>query len=276
VVEFQTEKDGEQDPIYKRALVELLYQLADDDFILAYRGSEWLGVAPHIEEDVAFSSINQDTMGHAVIYYEMLEELGEGKADDLAHLRESKEFRNAIILEEVNGPGNYLIEPQFDWAFAVVRNYFYDISKTVRLYSLKKSSYKPLAQVAEKMLLEEYYHLMHWKTWFSQLVNATDESKKRMHQAIDKVWEDFGGVLTLGPLGEEMTRLNIIEDEQLLKENWMKEIREVFETLSVQIPNNKEPSMIRGDGRSGEFTEDLTIALETLSEVYKSDPAATW
>lgn len=53
----------------KPALTSLLYQLADDDFILAYRGSEWLGLAPHIEEDVAFSSISQDTMGHAAMFY---------------------------------------------------------------------------------------------------------------------------------------------------------------------------------------------------------------
>lgn len=63
---------------YKEALLSLLYQLADDDFILAYRGSEWLGLAPHIEEDVAFSSINQDTMGHATMFYHLLEELGKG------------------------------------------------------------------------------------------------------------------------------------------------------------------------------------------------------
>lgn len=61
------------------ALIELIYQLGDDDFILAYRGSEWLGLAPHIEEDVAFSSISQDMMGHAAMYYHLLEELGKAK-----------------------------------------------------------------------------------------------------------------------------------------------------------------------------------------------------
>ena len=64
------------DPAYKSALIALLYQLADDDFLIAYRGSEWLGLAPHIEEDVAFSSISQDTMGHAAMFYQLLEELG--------------------------------------------------------------------------------------------------------------------------------------------------------------------------------------------------------
>lgn len=276
MVEYQTAEEAAKDEKYKKILVELLYQLADDDFITAFRGSEWLGIAPHIEEDVAFSSINQDTMGHAAIYYEMLEELGEGKADNLAHLREAKDRRNAIILEEVNGQGSYLEEPRYDWAFAVVRNYFYDLAKAIRLQSLKNSSYKPLAHVAEKMMLEQYYHLMHWQTWFSQLVDATMDAKHRMTAAIEKVWADFGGVLTLGEFGEEMERLGLIEGEQMLKDKWMKEISKVFEKHAVEIPNNASPTMIRGDGRSGEFTGDLTEALQRLSEVYKLDPSASW
>ena len=76
---------------YKEALTSLLFQLADDDFLYSFRGSEWLGLAPHIEEDVATSSISQDSMGHAAMYYKLLEELGAGNADDLAHLRPAAE-----------------------------------------------------------------------------------------------------------------------------------------------------------------------------------------
>ena len=72
------------------AVKELLFQLADDDFYYSYRGSEWLGLAPHIEEDVAFSSITQDTMGHAAMYYQLIRRIGEGDADALAHLRPAR------------------------------------------------------------------------------------------------------------------------------------------------------------------------------------------
>ena len=112
------------------AIKELLLQLADDDFIHSYRGSEWLGLAPHIEEDIASSSISQDTMGHAAMFYQLLEELGEGDANQLAHDRPANERRNAIILELVNGPGYYMEQPDYDWAFAVVRNYFYTQAKS--------------------------------------------------------------------------------------------------------------------------------------------------
>ena len=90
-------------PEYKEAAMNLLFQLADDDFLVSYRGSEWLGLAPHIEEDVASSSISQDTMGHAAMYYTLLEELGAGKADDLAHLRPAQERKNSVLAERVNG-----------------------------------------------------------------------------------------------------------------------------------------------------------------------------
>jgi ring-1,2-phenylacetyl-CoA epoxidase subunit PaaC len=259
---------------YKSALVELLYGLADDDFILAYRGSEWLGLAPHIEEDVAFSSINQDTMGHASMFYQLLEDIGEGSQDELAHGRKAEKRKNAIILEEVNGPGDYLVEPQYDWAFAVVRHYLYTESKKVRIDSLKNSSYQPLAEMVIKIKIELYYHLLHWKTWFTQLMNAGGEASIRMNNALRKVLDDFNGVLTLGPKAREMASFGLIEEEDLLKKRWESALKPVFESVNLSFPpvtNTK-----RGDGRSGIHTSDLKYALETLSEVYSTDLTASW
>lgn len=258
-----------------RSLVaELLYQLADDDFLIAYRGSEWLGLAPHIEEDVAFSSINQDTMGHAVMYYQLLEEIGEGKVDDLAHGRPSHYRKNAVLLELPNGPGHYRKEPEFDWAFTVVRHYFYTQAKKVKVDSLKDSSYKPLANVAVKINMELYYHLMHWKTWFHQLLSSSDEARRRMMVAIEKVCADFGGVLSLGPNGEQMAKHGLIEGEEMLMKRWTHEMESVFESLNLSFPESF--GMKHGDGRKGEHTDHLVEATATLSEVYRIDPAAAW
>ena len=70
----------------------------------------------------------------------LLEELGEGQMDDLAHAREAAKRKNAIILERVNGPGHYLKEPRYDWALAVVRHYYYSQAKKIKIDSLKFSS----------------------------------------------------------------------------------------------------------------------------------------
>jgi ring-1,2-phenylacetyl-CoA epoxidase subunit PaaC len=260
---------------YKKALVELLYQLADDDLLISYRGSEWLGLVPHIEEDVAYSSITQNTMGHAAIYYQLLEELGEGKADDLAHARSASVRKNAILLEEANGTGHWLYqEPKYDWAFAVVRNYFYEVMKKHKIESLKTSSYEPLAQVAVKVQSETIYHLMHWRTWFNQLINAQGEARDRMKAAIDKAWKDVGGLLSHGPSREAMANAGLIDSEEVLKERFVAVIKDVFENLNLEYPG--EPGMERGDGRTGVHTPDLKDAIDTLAEVYNLDSAVPW
>ncbi|MED3758524.1 phenylacetate-CoA oxygenase subunit PaaC [Peribacillus frigoritolerans] len=257
------------------AIKELLLQLADDDFIHSYRGAEWLGLAPHIEEDVASASISQDTMGHAAIYYKLLDELGEGDADKLAHDRPAKERRNAIILELVNGPGHYMKDPDYDWAFAVVRNYFYTQAKAIKVQSLHSCSYEPLAEVAQKVQMELYYHLMHWKTWFVQLLGSCHlEAVSRMKAAIGKTMPDFAGVFSLGQYGEEMVELGLIEGEAVLQKKWIEAITPIFE--SVGLAATIQIGMARGDGRNGQHTEDLEKALETLSEVYASDKVASW
>ncbi|WHY98603.1 1,2-phenylacetyl-CoA epoxidase subunit PaaC [Peribacillus simplex] len=257
------------------AIKELLLQLADDDFIHSYRGAEWLGLAPHIEEDVASASISQDTMGHAAIYYKLLDELGEGDADKLAHDRPAKERRNAIILELVNGPGHYMKDPEYDWAFAVVRNYFYTQAKAIKVRSLHSCSYEPLAEVAQKVQMELYYHLMHWKTWFVQLLGSGHlEAVSRMKAAIGKTMPEFAGVFSLGQYGEEMVELGLIEGEADLQKKWIEAITPIFE--SVGLATTIEIGMARGDGRNGQHTEDLEKALETLSEVYATDKAASW
>lgn len=259
---------------YKQALCELLYQLGDDDFVFAYRNSEWLGLAPHIEEDVAFSSISQDTMGHASLYYQLLADLGEGVVDAIAHGRQPAQFKNAIILEDKNGSGTYLVEPRYDWAFAVVRNYFYDLNKKIRLDSLKKSSYKPLANIANKIITEQYFHIMHWEVWFTQLMNAGGESRTRMTAAIQTVWDDYLGVISLGSKGEDMVKMGLIESESILKERVLAKLQTIFDKVHFVFPG--EPGMKRGDGRSGIHTDELAQAIETLSEVYLLDPTTIW
>lgn len=265
----------QQYPEYKDALIELLFQLADDDFITSFRGSEWLGLCPHIEEDVAYSSINQNTMGHAVIYYQLLEEIGLGKADALAHARQKSDRRNAIILEEANGEGTYLEEPNFDWAFTVVRNYFYETNKKVRLDSLQHTSYEPLAQVARNMRGEQLYHFKHWDVWFKQLMTSTEEARNRMEKQIERVWQDFAGVLTLGPAASLMAKYKLIDEESVLESRCLELLSNMFEQVDYRPPTDK-PGMVRGDGRAGVHTTDLDTALATLAEVYNLDPVANW
>ena len=259
---------------YKEAITSLLFQLADDDFLYAFRGSEWLGLAPHIEEDVASSSISQDSMGHAAMYYKLLEELGAGKADDLAHLRPTDERKNSILTERVNGEGYYMETPNYDWAYQVVRSYFYIQAKKVKMDSLCESSYKPIAEVAIKVKMELYYHKLHWETWFKQLMSSTDVAKKKMNDAITLVLNDFGDVFSFGNQKQKIESSNLIDSEEEMKKQWQAIINPVFETLQMEVPLIPNHPVM--NGRNGEHTKDLDEALGTLSEVYKLDSTAVW
>ena len=50
--------------------------MADDEFVIGFSDSEWTGIAPLLEEDVAMSSLAQDELGHAAALYGLL-----GRAD---------------------------------------------------------------------------------------------------------------------------------------------------------------------------------------------------
>lgn len=271
MIHIETADQAKQDHTYLNALIELLYQLADDDFIIAFRGSEWLGLAPHIEEDVAYASITQNTMGHAVMYYNLLEELGVGDANALAHERRPDERRNAIYFEKRNGRGSYLEEPYYDWALTVVRQYFYETFKKVKLEAVAISSYKPLANIARKVLMEQPYHLAHWKLWISQLQDSTEDAKSRIQSRVVEAWNEMGDAFELGPKAMEMEQHGLVTGTELLKEQWLKEVGDTLADLPVGGLQSQH-----GCGRNGEYTTDLEQALETFAEVYLSDPKAIW
>lgn len=254
-------------------VVELLFQLADDDYLFSYRGSEWLGLAPHIEEDVAFSSITQDTMGHATMYYRLLEGLEAGAADSLAHHRPATERKNSILVERPNGEGYYMDNPRYDWAYAVARNYIYTTAKKVRVDSLKSSLDQSLADAAVKVSMEMFYHLQHWKTWFVQLFNATEDSRKRMSAALEKVVADCGDLFSYGEAASDITSAGLIESEEILVKRWEEYVKPVFETIKLEIPKFEKPQL---NGRNNDHTEELQQAIDTMSEVNKIDLAASW
>src|SRR2546426_7514387 len=145
--------------------VALLLALADDELIIGHRHSEWTGWAPHIEEDLAFSSIAQDEMAHARLLYGLASEAGltDRDVDALALGRPPAEYRNAVLCERPNG----------DWGFTVARQYLYDTADAVRVADLAESSWPQLAEIMKVIQLEEKYHADHAVAWFQRLAGGT-------------------------------------------------------------------------------------------------------
>lgn len=246
------------------AVIELLYQFADDELAVGHRASEWLGLAPHIEEDVAFSSIAQDEVGHAALYYRLLSELGEGDPDDLAYGRDAAARRNAVLVEQPNG----------DWAETVVRNYAYNVFDALRLQAACQSAYTPLAQGAAKILREEKYHLLHFSTWFRRLATTTPTARQRLKAACANIWPAVSGLFSAGRVGDVLQASGIwTARPEELQQAWLSEVSAVCAELDLPAPALTDSVP---DGRSGDHTADLTSMLDTMAEVYRLDPAASW
>jgi len=157
-----------------------LLQVADDELIVGWRDSEWTGIAPTLEEDVAFSSIAQNEIGHARALYELAaQELGTD-ADALAFDRAPDEYRCAPLVEL------HLLE----WAHTIARRYLYEEADRVRIAALMGSGDAELAGLAAKIDREEVYHRMHAELWAARL-----HDEPRFNAAVDELWPYALGVL---------------------------------------------------------------------------------
>jgi ring-1,2-phenylacetyl-CoA epoxidase subunit PaaC len=179
---------------------DLLLQIADDELILGWRDSEWTGIAPFLEEDVAFSSIAQNEIGHARALYELAaRDLGT-TADELAFDRRPEDYRCARLVE--------LRLP--DWEHTIARHHLYEEADAVRLERLKASGDPELAGLAAKIDREEVYHRMHARMWFDRLKDeprftaALEELRPLAAAVLDPEVRD-GHAPELTELWEEMT-----------------------------------------------------------------------
>jgi len=173
--------------------VETLLALADDELIIGWRDSEWTGIAPTLEEDVAFSSIAQNEIGHARALYELAAtELGTD-ADALAFDRPLEEYRCAPLVE---------LRLLDGWALTIARRYLYEEADRIRLNALMQSGDAELAGLAAKIDREEVYHRMHAELWAARL-----RDEPRFAAAINELWPFALGLLAPGDRDELARRV---------------------------------------------------------------------
>ena len=187
----------------ENARAQLLLELADDELILGWRDSEWTGIAPTLEEDVAFSSIAQNEIGHARALYELaVSELGTD-ADALAFDRAPDEYRCAPLVEL------HLM----DWAHTIARRYLYEEADRVRLDALRGSDDAELAGLAAKIDREETYHRLHAEMWAGRL-----RGEPRFRDALEELWPYALGVLEPEQRSELARRTGLsVESTQIVQ-----------------------------------------------------------
>jgi ring-1,2-phenylacetyl-CoA epoxidase subunit PaaC len=196
-----------------------LLTLADDELLIGWRDSEWTGIAPTLEEDVAFSSIAQNEIGHARALYELAaRELG-ADADALAFDRQPAEYQSAPLVEL------YLLE----WAHTIARRYLYEEADRIRIEALKGSDDAEIAGLAAKIDREEVYHRMHAEMWAARLAD-----EPRFRAAVEELWPYALGVLEpeLRPELARRVGLSVDSTQALERGDHSPALQELWETMT--------------------------------------------
>jgi len=247
------------------AIKELLYKMADDLLILGHRSSEWIGLGPLLEEDIAFASKAQDKVGQSQALYEVLESLGEQDPDTIAFTRNAGQFHNTQYLELPNG--------EFD--FSMMRHFLFDNADAIRYQMLSNSSFEPLSQLARKFKGELQYHTLHANEWILQLGTATDNSIERMQRVLDQSMPYALGIFESSPYEDDLVTSGVFAGEAQLRQRWLEKITSIFNQTELSIRNFSDIEAKTG-GRKGIHTEHLQPLLDEMGEVILSDPNADW
>lgn len=248
-----------------KAIIDLLYKIADDQLIIGHRNSEWTGLGPILEEDIAFSSMAQDKIGQSLVLYRMLNDLGESDPDTIAFMRNANQFHNCQFVELPIG--------EFD--FSIIRQFLFDTSEIIRFEMLSSSAYEPLALASKKFKGEIKYHIMHANSFMKQLGNATEESVRRLQNALDTAMPYALGIFETSEYEDVLIDEGIFGGETTLRNKWTERIEEVISNTALKLPDigNIEP---KTGGRYGKHTAHLQPLLDEMAEVLRIDPGADW
>lgn len=246
------------------ALAELLLTMADDEFVSGFTDSEWTGIAPLLEEDVAISSISQDELGHARALYQLLAGvLADGRDEDaLAYDREPAEYRHARLLDHARG----------DWADTIARRFLYELADEARLASIG-GGYAPLADLVEKLRREERYHRMHLLAWIDRLANGGPDPRGRLEVALAELGPDASTVFT--PLAGESVLLEagiLTRSVADAEAAWRGDISTILVPLGLPVPPHSEAG---ATGRQ-DHSDSFRWLWKEFTSVRRSEDGATW
>ncbi|MFI1201096.1 1,2-phenylacetyl-CoA epoxidase subunit PaaC [Streptomyces sp. NPDC020883] len=228
--------------------------LGDDALILSHRLGEWAGNAPVLEEEVALANIALDLLGQARILLSLA-----GDEDELAYLREERQFRNVQLVEQPNG----------DFAHTIARQLYFSTYQEL-LHDHLATTDSELAPLAGKAVKETAYHRDHAEQWTLRLGDGTDESHTRMQRALDALWR------YTGELFDPVEGLDDVP-WQPLQGIWTARITATLERATLSVPTGpRHGAWSAGGGRRGIHTESFGRLLAEMQHLHRSHPGASW
>ncbi|MBV8402014.1 MAG: phenylacetate-CoA oxygenase subunit PaaC [Acetobacteraceae bacterium] len=246
-------------------LFEYLLRLGDNCLILGHRVSEWCGHGPVLEEDLALANVALDLIGQAKLWLTLAGDVeGHGRdADKLAYLRDVRDFRNLLLLEQRNG----------DFAFTMTRQFLFDTWHYLLLRELHRSTDSRIAEIADKAVKEVTYHLDRSGDWIVRLGDGTEESHRRTQKAVDVFWPYTGELFEMDEIDDALLRPGISVDLDVLRRPWLEHVGGILEQATLVQP--KSGWMQRG-GKRGLHSEHLGYLLAEMQFLPRAYPGASW
>ncbi|MBC7001339.1 phenylacetate-CoA oxygenase subunit PaaC [Photobacterium sp. BZF1] len=240
-------------------------QLADTSLILSHRLSEWCGVAPELEIDMALANIGLDLLGEARNFYQYAAELeGAGRSeDDFAYFRDQSGYLNLLMVEQPN--------EGFD--ITLTRQFLFDVFHNLFLAELQKSTNPQFAAIAKKSIKEAAYHLRFSQGWMIRLGDGTDTSNQKIQSALTELWRFTEEMFTPSTQESVLVSSGIAVDVSELKAKWLQQVSEVLAEANLVVPDS---GFSRQGGKQGQHSEHLGYILAEMQYMQRIYPNCQW
>ena len=251
-------------------LLNYTLYLADNALLLGHRNSEWCGHGPVLEQDIAITNISLDLIGQARNFYQYAALLkNDGSTEDtFAYTRDIREFKNCLLNELPNG----------DWGQTILRQFLFSNYQYLLYEQLQHGHDQQLAAIAAKALKEVTYHLRWSSEWVIRLGDGTEESHRRMEQAIAEIWSYTGELFIPASYELEANANGIAPDLKTLEVSWLQKVNEIFTAASLSAIASAKADKVymHKGGKQGNHTEYMGYILAELQFMQRAYPGAEW
>lgn len=245
---------------------EYLLRLGDNALVLSQRLTEWVGKGPALEEDMALANTALDLIGQARMWLAYAGEVEDaGRSEDrLAFGRDAHEYRNVLLVERPNG----------SYADTVMRQYLFDSWHLLVLDQLTRSADERIAAIAEKARKEVMYHLRRSADLVVRLGDGTDESRRRMQQALDELWMYTGELFTTDGVDEVLEAQGVAASVADLRELWLAQVGRTLAAATLTMPDPK--AWMQKGGKQGRHSEQMGYLLAEMQVLQRAYPGLQW
>lgn len=249
----------------KDHLISYLLGVADNYLILAQRLGELCGHGPNLEPDIAITNISLDLLGQVRSFYQYISQLkGDGSTeDDIAFLRKEREYRSILLVQQ----------PNTDFAYVIVRQFFFDVFNKLFLNALQQSADETLRALAFKGIKEASYHERFSGDWLKRLGDGTAESHQKAQQAVNDLWVFTDELFHTSSADQAMIVAGVAPDMSQLREYYYEKVEELLSAATLTIP---EVPYFQKGGKDGLHSEHMGYLLAEMQYMQRTYPGCKW